>query len=95
MANLIALLGKLRNILAAVIGTGEVVLPLVKELIVDVLRISDLILAALAVPLPFLKPVSDKLDSEPAIKKINEIYAWLIGAFENVKNEILVIKVIK
>ena len=67
------------NIVPGVIGTIQAVLPLIKDLIVLVVRIIAI--------LPFLC----KID-EPIIKKVNEIYDVIYGWVEKIKNAILLIK---
>jgi len=58
--------------LPAIIGTVESLLPLVKEIIVDVVRIIAI--------LPFLWNVAD-----PIIEKIDAIYDVIIGWVEKIK----------
>ena len=60
------------NMLPAIIGTVESLLPLVKEIIVDVVRIIAI--------LPFLWNVAD-----PIIEKIDAIYDVIIGWVEKIK----------
>jgi len=60
------------NLLPAIIGTVEAILPLVKEIVVDVVRIIALV--------PFLWS-----KDEPIIKKIDAVYNVIIGWVEKVK----------
>lgn len=73
------MLKALWNILPASIGTLQAILPLIKEIIVDVVRIIAI--------LPFLWS-----EGEEIIKKINELYDWIYSVIEKVKNFILIIK---
>lgn len=66
------------NLLPALIGTVESILPLVKEIIVNVVRIIGL--------LPFLWDAP-----EPIIEKINKVYDIIIGWVEKVKNALLLV----
>lgn len=73
------MLKALWNILPASIGTVQAIMPLVKEIIVDVVRIIAI--------LPFLWS-----EGEVIIEKINEVYDWAYGLVEKVKNFLLVLK---
>jgi hypothetical protein len=64
------------NLLPAFIGTVELILPLVKEILVDVVRIIAI--------LPLLWSVD-----EPIIKKINEIYDVIYGWVEKIKSALI------
>jgi len=67
------------NLLPGIIGVVQSVLPMIKDLVVLVVRI-------IAV-LPFLWSVD-----EPIIEKVNEIYDVIYGWVEKIKNAILLVK---
>lgn len=64
------------NLLPAIIGTFQVALPILKEILVDVVRLIDV--------LPF------EVNAEQVIVKINEIYDKVYGWIEIIKNMFLV-----
>lgn len=67
------------NLLPAIIGTAQALLPIVKEILVDVVRLIAL--------LPILWSVD-----EPIIQKIDDIYKKVYDAIEKFKNAILLVK---
>lgn len=67
------------NLLPAIIGTIQSVLPMVKELVVVVVRIIAL--------LPFLWS-----SDEPIIEKVNEVYNKIYAWVEKIKNSLLLFK---
>ena len=73
------MLQNLWNLIPTIIGIVQGVLPLIKELVVTVIRI-------IAV-LPFLWS-----EDEPMIAKVNEVYAVVYAWFEKIKNFLLIIK---
>jgi hypothetical protein len=72
-------LKNLVNLIPAVIGIIQALLPLVKELVVTVVRIIAI--------LPFLWSCD-----EPIIEKVNEIYDVIYAWVERIKNFLLFIK---
>ena len=67
------------NLLPAILGTVQSILPMVKDAAVLIVRI-------IAV-LPFLWSVD-----KPIINKINKMYGFIYGAVEKLKNLILIVK---
>ena len=73
-------LTKIKNLLPAVIGIVQAILPLLKELVVTVIRIIAI--------LPFLWSTD-----EPLVTKVNAIYDSIYGWVEKVKNWLLALGV--
>ncbi len=73
------MLTKLLNLIPAIIGTVQSILPIVKELVVCVVRIIAI--------LPFLWDAD-----QPIIDKVNEIYDVIYEWVEKIKNLLLLVK---
>ena len=71
-------LKNLKNLLPAIIGTFQLALPILKELIVDIIRLIAI--------LPFLWDVD-----QPLIDKVNSIYTKVYAWVETIKNVILAV----
>ena len=73
------MLKNLLNLLPTIIGAIQSILPILKELIVCVIRIIAI--------LPFLWDVAD-----PMIAKVNKIYDVIYSVVEKIKNFLLIVK---
>jgi len=79
---------KVTSVLAAIVGTVTVVIPLIKELVVAVVRVIDA-LTAIAHVIPYLDKVVKLPDTENWVAGINKITDKVLKVTEKIKNWLL------